>query len=53
MPAIPRHVPRGALLLQDEQGLTPRAIVPESHKPSFSLIWPGELWPNDKPLSGG
>lgn len=34
--AIP-HAQRGALLLQDEQGLTPRAIVPESHKPSFSL----------------
>lgn len=34
--AIP-HAQRGALLLQDEQGLTPRAIVPESHRPSFSL----------------
>ncbi len=34
--AIP-HAQRGALLLQDERGLTPRAFVPEDGKPSFSL----------------
>lgn len=34
--AIP-HAQRGALFLQDEQGFTPRAFVPESRQPSFSL----------------
>jgi adenylate cyclase len=34
--AIP-HAQRGALLLPDEVGLTPRAYAPEHVKPSFSL----------------
>jgi adenylate cyclase len=34
--AIP-HAQRGALLLQDEQGLTPKAYLPEQLKPALSL----------------